>query len=80
MWLFNLALQLPALSCAKDVCLVFLAIMEDAQDNRSIPIIQILLFQMMCQNIVEVHTILDICTPCARLASLLPMDGYLTIK
>ena len=39
-WQFDLTLQLPAFSSAEDVHLVFLAILEDAQDNRSIPGLQ----------------------------------------
>ena len=36
-WLFDLTLRLPAFSSAEDVRLVFLAILEDEQGNRSIP-------------------------------------------
>ena len=36
-WCFDLALQLPTFSAAEDVCLVFLAIRKDVQDNQAIP-------------------------------------------
>ena len=36
-WRFDLTLRLPAFSSAEDVRLAFLAILEDAQGNRSIP-------------------------------------------
>ena len=45
---FDLTLQLPAFSSAEDVRLVFFAILEDAQDNLSIPGLQELSYSTMC--------------------------------
>ena len=79
-WRFDLTLRLPAFSSAEDVRLVFLAILEDAQGNRSIPGLQDLSYSYHVPEHGgrELHT--DICTPQARLARPLSKDGYSTIE
>ena len=74
-WRFDLTLQLPAFSSAEDVRLIFLDVLEDAQDNRSIPG-----FHTMCPKMAELHTFPDICAPQSRLVRPLSKDGCSTLQ
>ena len=72
---------LPAFLSAEEVQLVFLTIVKDVQGNLSIPRLQTSLsIHTMCQNMEELHTFLDICTPQAKPARPLSKDGYSTIE
>ena len=78
---FDLTMQLPAFSPAEDICHAFLAIIKDAQENQVITALPDLCYSYDVQNIAELDTFADICTPHARLATpLLSVDGYSTIE
>ena len=72
---------LPAFSSAEELHLVFLTIVKDLQGNLSISgLLTSLSIHIMCQNMEELHTFLDICTPQGTSARPLSKDGYSTIK